>query len=89
MGLRTEMLKILSCYRKGTYQDIHKATDKIIALMLQNDKLEDKIAAATAHRACLGVEHAPENGRVHGDCIVCGVPWPCETASKYLSPKEG
>ncbi len=42
------------------------------------------IAAETAHRACCGVEHDPENGKFHGCCVVCGVPWPCETAKYFM-----
>jgi hypothetical protein len=41
-------------------------------------------AAATAHRACCGVEHDPVNGKLHGYCVVCGVPWPCETAQYFI-----
>jgi hypothetical protein len=26
------------------------------------------------------------NGKLHGYCVVCGVPWPCETASNFLRP---
>lgn len=42
------------------------------------------IAAATAHRACCGLEHDPSQGKLHGCCVVCGVPWPCETARYFL-----
>ncbi len=42
------------------------------------------IAAATAHRACCSTEHDPANGKLHGYCVVCGVPWPCETAHAFL-----
>jgi len=48
-------------------------------------------ASALAHRACIGAEHNPEQGRLHGYCVVCGVPWPCETASFFLwpAPEQG
>jgi len=46
--------------------------------------LMNRIASATAHRACCGTEHDPANGKLHGYCVVCGVPWPCETASAFL-----
>ena len=42
------------------------------------------IAACAAHRACCGTEHDPENGKLHGYCVVCGVTWPCETAKKFM-----
>ena len=48
------------------------------------ENLQDKIAAATAHRACHSAEHDPANGRLHGYCIVCGIPWPCDTAKAFL-----
>lgn len=50
---------------------------------LERQKMPDpeRIAQLLAHRACTGMEHDPENGKLHGCCIVCGVPWPCEIAS--------
>lgn len=42
------------------------------------------LAAALAHRACCGTEHNPQEGKLHGYCIVCGIPWPCETAQAFL-----
>lgn len=42
------------------------------------------IASCTSHRACHSAEHNPEEGRIHGYCIVCGVPWPCEPAKKFM-----
>lgn len=35
---------------------------------------------AALHRACVGAEHDPVSGRLHGYCVVCGVPWPCDYA---------
>ena len=52
--------------------------------------LLNRIASAVAHRACCGTEHDPANGKFHGYCVVCGVPWPCETASAFLvKPNAG
>lgn len=42
------------------------------------------LAAALAHRACGSAEHNPQEGKLHGYCIVCLVPWPCETAQAFL-----
>lgn len=42
--------------------------------------LNERIAQLAAHRACHSAEHDPLQGRIHGYCIVCGVPWPCEIA---------
>jgi len=44
--------------------------------------LSERVAQLTAHRACCGTEHDPVNGKLHGYCVVCGVPWPCEYAGK-------
>jgi hypothetical protein len=49
-----------------------------------NDLLMRETAAALAHRGCCGTEHDAANGKLHGYCVVCGVPWPCETAQYYL-----
>jgi len=46
-----------------------------------------QVSAATAHRACCGTEHDPANGKLHGYCVVCGVPWPCDTAKAFLITK--
>lgn len=47
------------------------------------------LAAVLAHRACGGAEHDPQNGKLHGYCVVCLVPWPCETASAFLRKPLG
>src|SRR6266704_3602591 len=49
-----------------------------------NELLVRETAAALAHRACCGTEHDTANGKLHGYCVVCGVPWPCDTAKYYL-----
>jgi hypothetical protein len=46
----------------------------------------EMVAAAIAHRACHSAEHDPQKGMLHGYCIVCGVPWPCDTAKQFLAP---
>ena len=30
------------------------------------------------HRAVHAAEHDPQNGRLHGYCLLCGVQYPCE-----------
>lgn len=45
---------------------------------LPRDSRNERIAQLTAHRACCGSEHDPATGKLHGYCVVCGVPWPCE-----------
>lgn len=42
------------------------------------------LAAAQAHRAVGSEEHAPFMGKLHGNCAVCNIPWPCETASYFM-----
>lgn len=44
--------------------------------------LVERTAQLIAHRACCGSEHDAANGKLHGYCVVCGVPWPCEYAGK-------
>lgn len=44
--------------------------------------------AAIAHRGCCGCEDDQANGKIHGYCVVCGVPWPCETAQFFMFKKE-
>lgn len=67
---------------KGSQEHILGAGEKMKEQMQMN-----KIAAATAHRVCCGTEHDPQNGKLHGYCVVCGVPWPCETAQLFLMPQ--
>lgn len=47
----------------------------------------ERVAQLIAHRVCCGVEHDTANGKLHGYCVVCGVPWPCEYAGK--PPQQG
>ena len=54
----------------------------------KQDEQMKMTAAAIAHRACCGIEHAPMEGKLHGYCVVCGVPWPCETASAFLFARK-
>lgn len=42
----------------------------------------ERVAQLLAHRACHSAEHDPANGRIHGYCVVCGVPWPCAYAGE-------
>lgn len=46
----------------------------------------ERIAQLIAHRACCGSEHDTANGKLHGYCVVCGVPWPCAYAG--VPPKD-
>lgn len=48
------------------------------------------LASALAHRACHSAEHDPRNGKLHGYCVVCGVPWPCDAARQFIpAPAPG
>lgn len=51
--------------------------------------IEEHIAIITAHRPCHSAEHDPVNGKLHGYCIVCGIPWPCEIARHYFPDDTG
>ena len=46
--------------------------------------LQIKLAACLAHRSCLNEEQDPQNGKLAGFCVVCGVLWPCETAEAFI-----
>ena len=50
------------------------------ALRARQGELIERVAQLTAHRVCCGVEHDPSKGKLHGFCVVCGVPWPCKYA---------
>lgn len=53
-----------------------------------SNTVAERTAQIAAHRACCGVEHDPRNGKLHGYCVVCGVPWPCEYAGKPTSAAQ-
>jgi hypothetical protein len=40
----------------------------------------ERVAQLIAHRACCSSEHDPAKGKLHGYCVICGVPWPCAYA---------
>lgn len=46
------------------------------------------LAAAQAHRVCGSAEHDPQQGKLHGYCVVCLIPWPCETAQVFMRSKQ-
>jgi DNA repair exonuclease SbcCD ATPase subunit len=51
------------------------------AVAAERAGINERVAQLTAHRACCGTEHDATNGKLHGYCVVCGVPWPCEIAA--------
>jgi len=51
---------------------------------MDESKLIERTAQLIAHRACIGAEHDPAAGKLHGYCVVCGIPWPCAFAGKPL-----
>lgn len=48
----------------------------------------ERTAQLSAHRACVGAEHDPFNGKLHGYCVVCGVAWPCAYAGSPPHTEE-
>ncbi|MCR4297527.1 MAG: hypothetical protein NUV75_02055 [Gallionella sp.] len=54
----------------------------------QGPSLQERTAQLVAHRMCCGSEHNPEQGKLHGYCVVCGVPWPCEYAGKPVAEQQ-
>jgi hypothetical protein len=69
---------------EAAYNDAH-GWDEGVSIQPTPEEVAIHIAACTAHLVCCGTEHDPANGKLHGFCVVCGVPWPCETAMKYLT----
>jgi hypothetical protein len=59
-----------------------KRDDGYWVLRFANPALIERTAQIAAHRACCGTEHDAANGKLHGYCVVCGVPWPCDYAGK-------
>jgi hypothetical protein len=54
----------------------------------RSEWIAERTAVLSAHRACIGAEHDPEHGKIHGYCVVCGVVWPCEYAGNPPSIAE-
>lgn len=50
--------------------------------------LEERTAELTAHRACGNQEQDAANGKLAGYCVVCQVPWPCDTAKPRRDASE-
>jgi hypothetical protein len=60
-----------ACYRRAVEVFVRSATPAI----------QERVAVLMAHRATHAAEHDPINGKIHGYCIVCGIPWPCNYAA--------
>lgn len=86
----TEILEALKySVNNGLYFEIHSDDAKILLDAFVFSTVHNgNLAAALAHRACGGAEHDPQNGKLHGYCVVCLVPWPCETAQAFLRSKQ-
>lgn len=66
---------------------LEQAEAALSAIAPKPASLLERTAQIAAHRACCGTEHDPANGKLHGCCVVCGVPWPCKFAGK--EPAQG
>ena len=87
---------VVTCFISGDGGELGCDVDRLYDLIdaaLRRAKAEAKEyawdeaamrAACAAHRACCGVEADNAQGKIHGCCVVCGVPWPCETAQFFL-----
>lgn len=51
---------------------------------MESGQLALLTAACAAHRVCCGGEADNSQGKIHGYCVVCGVPWPCAVAATFL-----
>lgn len=67
------------CGIRGIDLDGHQCIPSLKARIEKLEAAAD-VSMLTAHRACVGNEHDPANGKIHGCCVVCGVPWPCTPA---------
>jgi hypothetical protein len=65
-------------------EDKYIIAEAILDLIRKREILIERTAQLTAHRACCGSEHNPQEGKIHGYCVVCGVPWPCSYAGNPL-----
>lgn len=73
-------------FLEADYEQISTLIDAWVQLRVaETANLQERTAQIAAHRACCGTEHDPANGKLHGYCVVCGVPWPCEYAGKPLA----
>lgn len=79
------LAELKECAQKDRYfeicgRDAKTLLDAFVFSTVHNGNL----AAAQAHRAVHSAEHDPQQGKLHGYCLVCGIPWPCETARAFL-----
>ena len=81
----------LRAYSGVSNDELHRIADSIEAKDRRIEELEnsstliERTAQLIAHRACCGSEHDPSQGKFHGYCVVCGIPWPCEIAKPIKS----
>lgn len=90
-GVRFQCAGIYGHAGPHTFHNEAPDFDRITAALAEKDGggwMQERVAQITAHRACCGVEHDPAQGKLHGYCIVCGVPWPCEYAGQPPLPTE-
>lgn len=74
----------------GDIRTIAVLRETVEALMAEIKELREagavdpeRLAQMIAHRACCGTEHDPATGKLHGCCVVCGVPWPCDYVGRH------
>jgi len=61
---------------RANAKNVIDLSNELSALKSQGNLIE-RTAQTIAHRACCGGEHNPQEGKLHGYCVVCGLPWPC------------
>lgn len=84
--LTGEIVGMVSNLSPFDYKRKAEIDKEILALFDRYEREQCLVAAAIAHRACTGTEHDPLNGKLHGCCVVCGDPWPCTSAARFLPP---
>lgn len=91
MELEQLLLRLKECVDTQRYFEIPPREAKVLLDAFVFSSVHNgNLAAVLGHRACGSAEHNPQEGKIHGYCVVCLIPWPCDTAQAFLrSPRNG
>jgi hypothetical protein len=91
-----EMARVSSSELERYKRALYQANGQLMQLDKEPVKLDysahepcanpSDLVTALAHRAVGNQEQDMQNGKLAGYCIVCQVPWPCDTAKHFLRP---
>jgi len=79
---RLEALAALSGAEIARLQDLMRQQTDLNTKAINDAIAAEAECARLRHRECTPTEHAPWEGRSHGNCIVCNETWPCETSTR-------